>query len=384
MRVEFTRLLRLRFKERNHRLIERFAEEKERFNARGLLYSSETVKAMHKVLKAELEESGSLIVATVVDVMSKKDRLLSKEKLQELSSEALSKRKDEIESLFLSDVRHIEKSLQNKTMIQPHMSLGDFYPLQREELLIKAANVYEQYVRDRGGKRPVELSKHNRQSKAPTKVGKRKKFSGSTEADVLAASRRRCCVCAAVRSDFDEKRGQIAHLDHNPANNDPDNLAFLCLEHHDQYDSRTSQSKGLTIEEVKRYRAELLAALAVGTASKLPAAPDIRVIARPALTSVKPGIAETILAIDVENQSLSSVFIKNIGIELSDGNVLFIQRNYLTGELNTRRELRAGDKLGFYVAPNQLFGDRREPSHFSSVLVTDNINRQFRFSGKEF
>jgi hypothetical protein len=57
----------------------------------------------------------------------------------------------------------------------------------------------------------------------------------------------RCCV----------KTGQIAHLDHNHNNNEPDNLAFLCLVHHDQYDSKTSQSKGLRENEIKRYRTEL-------------------------------------------------------------------------------------------------------------------------------
>ena len=71
-----------------------------------------------------------------------------------------------------------------------------------------------------------------------------------------------------LTGDLSEKKGQIAHLDRDPSNSDPDNLAFLCLEHHDEYDSRPSQSKGLTIEEVKRYRADLPAALARGGASE--------------------------------------------------------------------------------------------------------------------
>ena len=53
------------------------------------------------------------------------------------------------------------------------------------------------------------------------------------------------------------KAGQIAHLDGDRVNNRIDNLAFLCLVHHDDYDSRTSQRKGLTLQEVKRYREEL-------------------------------------------------------------------------------------------------------------------------------
>ena len=32
---------------------ERFLEEKQQYNARGILYSSEMVKAMHKVLETE-------------------------------------------------------------------------------------------------------------------------------------------------------------------------------------------------------------------------------------------------------------------------------------------------------------------------------------------
>ena len=53
------------------------------------------------------------------------------------------------------------------------------------------------------------------------------------------------------------KKGQIAHLDGNWANNAEDNLAFLCFDHHDEYDSKTSQSKGLTEQEVKAYRKQL-------------------------------------------------------------------------------------------------------------------------------
>jgi hypothetical protein len=57
------------------------------------------------------------------------------------------------------------------------------------------------------------------------------------------------------------KRGQLAHLDGNPSNTALDNLAYLCLPHHDEYDSTTSQSKGLTINEVKLYRTRLYEAV---------------------------------------------------------------------------------------------------------------------------
>ena len=71
-------------------------------------------------------------------------------------------------------------------------------------------------------------------------------------------SRRRCCVCFGLHRDDGVKKGQIGHLDGDPNNNEPDNLAWLCFDHHDEYDSRTSQSKGLTRAELQSYRTELI------------------------------------------------------------------------------------------------------------------------------
>lgn len=85
----------------------------------------------------------------------------------------------------------------------------------------------------------------------------RKKIPLEIEETVLVLSRRRCCICYGLNRDTEIKSGQIAHLDGNSNNNILDNLAFLCLEHHDQYDSKTSQSKGLTTREVRRFRLEL-------------------------------------------------------------------------------------------------------------------------------
>lgn len=88
-------------------------------------------------------------------------------------------------------------------------------------------------------------------------MSNRKKTPKTTEINVLLKSRRRCCSCFFLNGDKNLKKGQIAHLDGDPSNDNEDNLAFLCLDHHDEYDSKTSQSKGITIEEIKQYRNEL-------------------------------------------------------------------------------------------------------------------------------
>lgn len=85
----------------------------------------------------------------------------------------------------------------------------------------------------------------------------RKHTPSRVEAEVLYESKRRCCWCFHLDGSLTPKKGQVAHLDHNASNVAKDNLAFFCWDHHDEYDSRTSQSKGITINEVKKARTAL-------------------------------------------------------------------------------------------------------------------------------
>ena len=89
----------------------------------------------------------------------------------------------------------------------------------------------------------------------------RKAVPQETQVEVLASCRRRCAICFGLNRDTGIKPGQIAHLDRDAGNPSLYNLVFLCLEHHDQFDSRTSQSKGLTSDEVQRYQQELATAI---------------------------------------------------------------------------------------------------------------------------
>src|SRR5687768_1769755 len=95
-----------------------------------------------------------------------------------------------------------------------------------------------------------------------SKPNGRKPIPKSVETELLTSCKRRCCLCFALNQDLRTKQGQIAHLDNNPSHNDIDNLVWLCLDHHDQYDSRTSQSKGFTLDEVRLYKNQLVSTLA--------------------------------------------------------------------------------------------------------------------------
>jgi len=68
-------------------------------------------------------------------------------------------------------------------------------------------------------------------------------------ATVLVTSAHTCCKC--------EERGapiQIHHIDENPANNDPDNLAVLCLRCHDETQSTGGFARHLSQEDIRLYR----------------------------------------------------------------------------------------------------------------------------------
>jgi hypothetical protein len=88
-------------------------------------------------------------------------------------------------------------------------------------------------------------------------VTSRKRIPIDTETDVLTKSHRRCCLCWYLENRKDVRKGQICHANQDPSDNRFENLILLCLDHHDEYDSKTSQSKGLTSQEIKKWRDDL-------------------------------------------------------------------------------------------------------------------------------
>lgn len=106
----------------------------------------------------------------------------------------------------------------------------------------------------------------------------RRSLSAEDEADLLQRCLRRCCLCYALEGDDSQKEGQIAHLDHNRSNGQPDNFVFLCLRHHNSYDSKMGQAKNITEQEVRRHRQTLLDAIEEG---KVPARRESAVLKFP-------------------------------------------------------------------------------------------------------
>jgi hypothetical protein len=79
----------------------------------------------------------------------------------------------------------------------------------------------------------------------------------SIQAEVVIKSRRKCPLCVFIDNNSSERPGQIAHINGDHSDSRFENLVWLCLEHHDKFDSKTSQTKNYTQIEVKTYRDKL-------------------------------------------------------------------------------------------------------------------------------
>lgn len=90
-------------------------------------------------------------------------------------------------------------------------------------------------------------------------MGLRRRIPKLTETEILTECKRRCALCFGIDGHLGIKKGQIAHIDGNRSNSQKNNLVFLCLEHHNDYDTKTSQAKGFTPAEVVTYRDKLIA-----------------------------------------------------------------------------------------------------------------------------
>src|SRR6266704_1748240 len=88
-------------------------------------------------------------------------------------------------------------------------------------------------------------------------MAKRNAIPDSIATIVKIKSRRRCCLCYCLDFQYGVVEGQIAHLDGNRNNNDIDNLAWLCLDHHSRYDGKMGLARGFSKSEVCHWRARL-------------------------------------------------------------------------------------------------------------------------------
>lgn len=81
--------------------------------------------------------------------------------------------------------------------------------------------------------------------------------SRDTETAILVNCGRRCALCTGLNNDHAVKKGQIAHIDRDSSNSSYENLAFLCIPHHDDYDSVSRQSKSFKPDELRHYKKEV-------------------------------------------------------------------------------------------------------------------------------
>ena len=138
---QFESLIRRRFQERDTYFSARLEEVKREHNRRRILTSSMTVVAMHAELKREFRNSATECVKALADAMEHRPTALlvpRKRKVQRLCSDALSKRKADLEATFQGASARIVASLSNSSITAPYRSLNDrFVQLQCENACVE-------------------------------------------------------------------------------------------------------------------------------------------------------------------------------------------------------------------------------------------------------
>lgn len=165
------------------------------------------------------------------------------------------------------------------------------------------------------------------QKKAP-----RKRTPPDVETAVLAKSARRCTLCFHLKGDLSEKLGQVAHLDGDRSNAAEDNLAWMCLEHHSLYDSRTKQHKNYTVHEVKASRARLYDLVDRGK-HLAPVSDSAGVRAEAGKQSVKSSLAWVSVSEIKPVDYGQGVFgfhlcVKNLGVSLAHCVMLYVRTDF--------------------------------------------------------
>lgn len=142
-------LARLRFDERNNAFRRNITAIKQNANSRGLLNSSITIAEAHKALEQEFRECAQVIEASVMDIVQQTEwREIKKEEILSASKEILVARKEELEHIYLADIRSIRDSLANSSIIEGSLALNENLPLLREELILSLGNSIDLYVSD--------------------------------------------------------------------------------------------------------------------------------------------------------------------------------------------------------------------------------------------
>lgn len=216
--------------------------------------------------------------------------------------------------------------------------------------------------------------------------------SSEVEQSVLENSRRRCALCYFLSGDLKEKLGQIAHIDRDRSNSSEPNLAFLCLEHHSKYDSKTSQHKNYTPTELKMAKNKLHQAVA----EDLHLANEVNMAGRQAGADADRSVLKGLLDAEPLNRAIKYVRLHDFG-DAFNWECLWPleepvketgpQHEFLDGDLERLRQsfLDASGNFAHFLAQNTWYLGR---DHWASVpsewletqparfdTVTDTANR---------
>jgi len=206
---------------------------------------------------------------------------------------------------------------------------------------------------------------------------KRTPIPSEISAQILFESDRTCCVC--------NHRGrniQIHHIDENPSNNNPENLAVLCLECHNDTMIKGGFGRKLNADQVVIFKKEWLQRVVVRK-QKADELASIQSVTGSTETIIYASQSETQSnQLEINDNILLDylekiLLIKNEREELSASKI----DSGITSEMNSG----AYDMVSFYEEVLNELSKFYPPKHFhaesAQVFFSNEISSRFRFYG---
>lgn len=91
-----------------------------------------------------------------------------------------------------------------------------------------------------------------------------------------------------------------------------------------------------------------------------------------------------LLTVTIQNRSERALFLGNVMIELDSRRNVFFDRDGITGEMQHKRRLDAGDSFTFHLSKAQLLSTGVNPSHYTNIQIANVAGGVFRAKEADF
>ena len=144
--------LKRQYRVRDEVLTKSITSIRQKYNARGLLYSSMPARDINELFVTELRDNSSVVVIALIDCVRLVEAYINVDVLVHLMTEATVERKEQLEQGRVSTLRYWSSRMNNQSMLEPVRSLESWHHDLLEESESQLILRYHDYLGNLGGR----------------------------------------------------------------------------------------------------------------------------------------------------------------------------------------------------------------------------------------